>query len=379
MIPVMRPWLGEEEVNAAAEAIRSGWVAQGPRVTEFEQRFSDHLHNDEGVAVSSCTTGLQLVLHALGIGPGDEVIVPSLSFIATANAPRYVGATPVFADVDLVTQNITVETISSVVSERTKAVVVVHQIGMPADLDPIRRFCDDRGLHMIEDAACAVGSTYRGSPIGSASSTAVFSFHPRKILTTGEGGMIVTADHSLAERMRQLRQHAMSISASDRHSSDHVVIEEYAEMGFNFRMTDIQAAIGLVQLQKLPEMIERRRFLADIYHDHLAGVQGLMLPSDPFYGTTNYQSYSVLLGPLAAVGRDELMQQLLSVGISTRRGVMASHLEPAFSGGTGSPLPVTELLAARSLILPLYHEMSSDDVVSVTRRLKDALGGDSAG
>lgn len=379
MIPVMRPWLGEEEVTAAAETIRSGWVAQGPRVSEFERRFSGHVHNDEGIAVSSCTTGLHLVLHALGIGPGDEVIVPSLSFIATANAPRYVGATPVFADVELHTQNLTVETIAPVVTDRTRSVVVVHQIGMPADLDSIRQFCDDRGIHLIEDAACAAGSTYRGSPIGSAPGTAVFSFHPRKILTTGEGGMIVTPDGALAERMRRLRQHAMSVSASDRHSSDRVVIEEYAEMGFNFRMTDIQAAVGLVQLQKLPEMIERRRFLADIYRDHLGEVGSLMLPSDPPHGTTNYQSYSVMLGSSIDVNRDDLMRRLLSAGVSTRRGVMASHLEPAFAGGTSSPLPVTELLAARSLILPLYHEMSSDDVVSVARRLKDALGGEVAG
>lgn len=378
MIPVMRPWLGEAEVAAAADTIRSGWVAQGPKVSEFEQAFSTFVDNVEGVAVSSCTTGLHLALHVLGIGAGDEVIVPSLSFIATANAPRYVGAQPVFADVDLVTQNLTIETIAAVATERTKAVIVVHQIGMPADLDPIRRFCSERDIQIVEDAACAVGSTYRGTPIGSSPGTSVFSFHPRKILTTGEGGMIVTSDSAVAERMRHLRQHAMSVSAVDRHRSDHVVVEEYPEMGFNFRMTDIQAAVGLVQLHKLPEMIERRRSLADVYRRHLDDVAGLVLPQDPAYGTTNYQSYSVVLGAELAVDRDELMQRLLVEGISTRRGVMAAHLEAAFSSSTHAPLPATEVLERRALILPLFHEMTPAEVEFVSDRLKGALASLSA-
>lgn len=373
MIPVMKPWLGEEEVRASADAIRSGWVAQGPRVAAFEKELCEFVGNREGIAVSSCTTGLHLVLHALGIGAGDEVIVPSLSFIATANAPRYVGAQPIFADVDGVTQNLTPETIARVMTPKTKAVILVHQIGMPADLDPIRDLCADREIALIEDAACAIGSTYRGAQIGSAPGTAVFSFHPRKLLTTGEGGMIVTDAPDLAERMRTLRQHAMSVSAADRHAADRVIVEEYPELGFNYRLTDIQAAIGIVQLGKVPEMIARRRYLAGMYADRLADVDGVSVPRDPDYGTTNYQSYSVVLGESIPVTRDLVMQRLMEAGVSSRRGVMAAHLEATFTGQARIPLPETERLSERSIILPLYHEMTEEDIETVVDRFRIAL------
>ena len=251
MIPVMRPWLGEEEAAAAAAAVASGWVAQGPRVAEFEKAFAAAIGADHAVAVSSCTAALHLALIAVGIGPGDEVIVPSLSFIATANAVRYVGAQPVFADVDLATQNLIPATVEPHLTGRTRAVILVDQAGVPADLDGMRALCDPRGITVIEDAACAVGSTYRGRPAGSAAALAAFSFHPRKLLTTGEGGMVTTSDGSIAARIRRLREHGMDVSAADRHRSQQPVIEHYTEVGFNFRMTDVQAAIGLVQLRKL--------------------------------------------------------------------------------------------------------------------------------
>jgi perosamine synthetase len=364
-IPVMKPWFDESEVDAAAAAIRSGWVAQGPRVAEFEQRFSGHVGADAGVAVSSCTTGLHRAMYALGLGAGDEVIVPSLSFIASANAPLYVGATPVFADVDVTTQNITAESVAAVVTERTRAVMVVHQIGMPADLDPLRALCAERDLLLIEDAACAVGSTYQGSPIGADPGLAVFSFHPRKLLTTGEGGMITTPDAEFAERMRRLRAHGMSASAFDRHRTDAVAAEAYLEMGFNFRMTDVQAAIGLVQLDKIAEMVARRRTLAAEYGAALASVSGLILPSDPPYGTTNYQSYSVILTDEYPTQRDDLMKALLAEGISSRRGVMAAHREPAFADHPRTSLPNTEYVTDRSIILPLYHQMTTADIERV--------------
>ena len=374
LIPVMRPWMGDEEIAAAAAAIKSGWVAQGPRVAQFEEALAAYVGAGQGVAVSSCTTGLHLALHALGVGAGDEVVVPSLSFIATANAPRYVGATPVFADVDRVTQNLTADSISQVLTRATKAVIVVHQIGMPADLDPIQRLCSDKGVALIEDAACAIGSEYQGARIGCHSEIVVFSFHPRKILTTGEGGMITTSNSDLADRLRKLRQHGMSASAFDRHEESSIVIEEYGEMGFNFRMTDIQAAVGIAQLDKLPTMIARRRELAGVYRDALAGIQGLKLPGDPGYGTTNYQSYSVLMSEEFPISRNDLMAYLLSQGISTRRGVMAAHREPAFAHHPHRPLPVTEELTDSSVILPLYHDMSAEDVIRVTDSVRAAAG-----
>ncbi len=365
MIPVMKPWFDESEVEAAAEAIRSGWVAQGPRVAEFEAAFATMVKAPAAVAVSSCTTGLHLILHALDLEPGDEVVVPSLSFIATANAPRYVGAVPVFCDVDPVTQNVTAATVEAVMTDRTRVVLAVHQVGMPAELEDLRKLCAARDVVLVEDAACAVGSTYGGEPIGAAPALAVFSFHPRKLLTTGEGGMITTTDTELAERMVRLRQHGMSVNAYARHTTAGVVMESYSETGFNYRMTDIQAAIGLVQLAKIGTMVERRRLLADRYAEALGHVEGLILPQDPINGTTNYQSYSVILTERFPLGRDSLMQRLQDAGISTRRGVMAAHREPAFAGVQVEPLPNTDYLTDNSIILPLYHQMTEADIERV--------------
>jgi perosamine synthetase len=372
MIPVMRPWLGKEEAEAAAEAVASGWIAQGPRVREFEEAFAAAIGTPHAVAVSSCTTALHLALIVTGVGPGDEVIVPSLSFIATANAVRYVGAQPVFADVDLATQNLGPETIRQHLTGRTRAVILVDQAGTPADLDAIRALCEPLQISVIEDAACAVGSTYRGHPVGYGAALAAFSFHPRKLLTTGEGGMITTWDASIAARLRRLREHGMDISAADRHRSQQPVIEHYTEVGFNFRMTDIQAAVGLVQLRKIPEMVARRRALARRYQELLSGIPGLLTVGDPPYGETNYQSFWLLLPEESAVGRDELMRLLADAGISARRGIMAAHLEPAYADAKPS-LPVTERLTARSLILPLFHEMTQEQQEHVVSVVTSAL------
>jgi dTDP-4-amino-4,6-dideoxygalactose transaminase len=372
MIPVMRPWLGNEEAEAAAEAVASGWIAQGPRVREFEEAFAAAVGHPHAVAVSSCTAALHLALIAAGIGRGDEVIVPSLSFIATANAVRYVGARPVFADVDLTTQNLVPQTVEPHLSGRTRAVILVDQAGVPADLGGIRALCDPLQVTVIEDAACAAGSTYRARPVGVGAALAAFSFHPRKLLTTGEGGMLTTSDGSIAARLRRLREHGMDISATDRHRSEQPVIEHYTEVGFNFRMTDIQAAIGLVQLRKLPEMVARRRALARRYEELLSGIPGLLMAADPPYGETNYQSFWMLLPEDSAVGRDDLMRLLADAGISARRGIMAAHLEPAYADYQPS-LPVTERLTEHSLILPLFHQMTPSEQEQVVSVVTSAL------
>lgn len=367
-IPVMRPWLGEEEAQAAAAAVASGWVAQGPRVAQFEAAFAEALGAAHAVAVSSCTTALHLALIAAGIGPGDEVVAPSLSFIATMNAARYVGAEPVFADVDPATLNLVPDTISPRLTGSTRAVIVADQAGVPADLDAIRALCEPRGIAVIEDAACAAGAVYKGRPAGATASLATFSFHPRKLLTTGEGGMIVTPDADVATRLRRLREHGMNVGAAERHASQQPVIERYLEVGYNYRMTDVQAAIGLVQLAKLGRQIERRRELAARYHELLADIPGLVTVRDPRYGTTNYQSFWVLLPDGFPVSRDELLRMLADAGVSARRGIMASHLEPAYAGVPCPPLPVTERVTAGSLILPLFHQLTEEEqdlVVSV--------------
>jgi dTDP-4-amino-4,6-dideoxygalactose transaminase len=372
-IPVMRPWIGAEEAAAAAAAVESGWVAQGPRVAEFERAFADSIGVAHGVAVSSCTAALHLALLAAGIGHGDEVVVPSLSFIATANAARYVGARPVFADVDAVTLNLTPETVEPVLTDRTKAVILVDQCGVPADLDAMRKLGDARGIAIVEDAACAAGAEYRGRPVGAGADVAAFSFHPRKLLTTGEGGMIITPDGKLASRLRRLREHGMDASAAQRHVSRQPVIERYLETGYNYRMTDIQAAVGLVQLGKLPALVARRRELALRYRRLLAKIPGLRMIADPEYGRTNFQSFWILLPEDAPADRDELLRLLAAEGISARRGIMAAHAEPAYAGEGQWALPVTDRITADSLILPLFHDLSSAEQDMIVEVVTSAL------
>jgi perosamine synthetase len=374
VIPVMRPFLGEEEAQAAADAVRSGWVAQGPRVAQFEAAFAGYVGAGHGVALSSCTTALHLALVALEIGPGDEVIVPSLSFIATANAARYVGATPVFADVELATGNLTVATIDAVRTPRTRAVIAVHQGGMPFDVTALRTACAGWGVGLVEDAACAAGSTVRGQSVGAGAQIAAWSFHPRKVITTGEGGALTVDREDWAKRLRRLREHGMNVSAAERHASSQPVLESYLETGYNYRMTDIQAAIGLVQLGKLDAMVARRREIAARYQELLAGVDGLSAATDPDYGQTNYQSFWVLLDPAFGRGRDEVLAELAVAGISARRGIMAAHLEPAYAGTRSGPLPVTERLTRDSLILPVHHLLSRSDQDHVVDTLRKLAG-----
>jgi dTDP-4-amino-4,6-dideoxygalactose transaminase len=360
-INVMLPWLGDEEVEAVTEVIRSGWVAQGPRVSAFEEAFATSQQAEHAVAASSCTTALHLALIVSGVGVGDDVVVPSFSFIATANAARYVGATPVFADVDLETGNVTAETIARALTTRTRAVIVVDQGGVPVDLDPIRALCGPLGVVVVEDAACGAGSTYRGRPVGAGAQVTAWSFHPRKILTTGEGGMLTTSVESWARRARRLREHGMSVSAAARHASVIAPPEEYLEMAYNFRMTDLQAAVGLVQLRKLGEIVERRRRLARRYAEAITDVEGLRAVADPEHGTSNFQSYWVEVLPAYPTDREGLLAELGQAGISARRGIMATHRQPAYAGWTHQALPVTERLTDTTLILPLFHQLSESD------------------
>lgn len=373
-INVMRPWLGEDEATAVAEVIRSGWVAQGPRVTAFEEAFADELGVTSAVALSSCTTALHLSMVLAGVTSGDEVVVPSFSFIATANAPTYVGARPVFADVDPLTGNVTAQTVAEALTPRTSAVICVDQGGVPVDLDAIRAVCEPRGVAVVEDAACAIGSTYRGRPVGATAALATWSFHPRKLLTTGEGGMLTIQNESVALRARRLREHGMSVSAAERHASLLAPAESYLERGFNFRMTDLQAAVGLVQLGKLADMVSRRRELAAAYDQVLSMVPGLRCVRDPAHGTSNFQSFWVEVGQDYPLGRDELLELLARNGISARRGIMAAHRQPAYCSEKHVPLPVTERLTDSTVILPLYHQMTQGEMDRVVTTVRDASG-----
>jgi dTDP-4-amino-4,6-dideoxygalactose transaminase len=372
-INVMKPWFGPEESEALAEVIESGWVAQGPRVVRFEEAFAAAMGIEHAVATSNCTTALHLALVVAGIGQGDDVVVPSFSFIATANAPTYVGARPVFADVDLATGNLTAATVMEAMTPATKAVIVVDQGGMPADIDGIREVLDPLGVVLIEDAACGAGSTYRGSPVGVGADLTAWSFHPRKVLTTGEGGMLTTHRRDWADRARRLREHSMSVSATDRHTTLFAPPEQYLEVGFNYRMTDMQAAVGLVQLGRLDEMVRRRRQIVAEYTAELADVLGLRPVADPAWGASNFQSFWVEVLPEFPLYRDELLAALADDGISGRRGIMASHRQPAYAHrDTGTaPLPVTERLTDATLILPVFHQLTDEErgrVVGSIRR-----------
>ena len=363
-IPVSRPALGSIEESAVVEVLRSGWIAQGPKVSDFEGKFAEYVNAAQAIAVSSCTTALHLALLAGGIGPGDEVLCPSLSFIATANAIVHTGAVPVFVDVDESTYNMDPNCIEPAITPRTKAIVAVHQIGLPAALDEINDVARRHRLLVIEDAACAIGAEYKSRRIGQPhTSMACFSFHPRKILTTGEGGMITTADPTLAARLRKLRQHAMTLSDVARHSSAKVMIESYEEVGYNYRMTDLQAAIGLSQLIRLDDMLARRRQLAQRYSERLSALPWLQVPVAPAHHLHNFQSYVIRLNSAAPIGRDEVHAALTRSRDLSRRGVMAIHREaPYHQGGIWETrLPVTNRVTDSTLILPLFHDLTEDD------------------
>lgn len=376
-IPIAKPILDEREVEAVRRVILSGWVTQGPEVAAFEREFADTVGAPYACAVSNCTTALHLALLAAGVGPGDEVVTVSHSFIATANAIRYCGATPIFIDIEPGTYNMDPVLIEPALSERTKAILCVHQLGMPCDLARIVAIGRQRGILVIEDAACAIGSEIlwdgRWEKIGKPhADIACFSFHPRKVITTGDGGMITTANPEYDRKFRLWRQHSMSVPDTVRHGSREVIFESYPEIGFNFRMTDMQAAVGRVQLTRLASIVEERRRIATEYADRLKSVAGVHAPIEPAWARTNWQSYCVEL----QAGRDQraVMQRMLDEGISTRRGVMNSHRErPYEECGRRAPLPVSEIAQDTGIILPLSPSMTRDQVDEVCSRLSAAV------
>ena len=379
MIPVARPWMGEEEAEAARRAILSGWVTQGPEVAAFERELAATVGAAHACAVSSCTTALHLALVALGVGAGDEVITVSHSFIATSNPIRYCGATPVFVDIDPVTFNIDPALVDAAVSPRTKAILAVHQLGMPCDLASLVPIAARHGVPLIEDAACAIGSEIEwqgmwqriGKPHGD---LACFSFHPRKLLSTGDGGMLTTSNEELDRTFRLLRQHGMSVPDAVRHSSSQVIFEGYPVVGYNYRMTDIQAAIGREQLKRLPAIVARRRELAARYEERLQSIDGVIVPREPRWARTNWQSYAIRVG--AWIDRRAVMQTMLDAGVSTRRGVMNIHREASYPEGSwraGSDLGHSEEAQDTAIVLPLYHQLTEDDQDRVVEALAAAV------
>jgi perosamine synthetase len=377
VIPIAKPLLDKTEAEAAYQAVLSGWVSQGPQVAAFEREFASFVRAPYACAVSNCTTALHLALLAVGVKAGDEVITASHSFIATANSIRYCGATPVFVDIEPATYNIDSKRVAEAVTNRTRAILAIHQMGMPCDLPALLEVAARHGIALIEDAACATGSEIRvdgqWEPIGKPrGQIACFSFHPRKVVTTGEGGMLTTSNADFDQKFRLYRQHGMSISDAVRHGSDQVIFEDYLSVGFNYRMTDVQAAVGRKQFERLPELLIRRRSLAARYRVLLRDIDGLILPAEPEWARSNWQSYCVRL-PMQAEQR-EVMQSLLDQGIATRRGIMCSHREaPYLDQKQRHSLRESELAQDHSILLPLYAQMTEADQTTVATALRKTL------
>jgi len=391
-IPIALPWLDEREAAAARRVILSGWVTQGPEVAAFERDFCEYVGAAHACAVSNCTTALHLALLAVGVKPGDDVITVSHSFIATANAIRYCGAMPVFVDIDPATFNMDPTRVEAAIGPKTRAILAVHQMGMPCDLRALLAIARKRGLPLVEDAACAIGSEIqwegRWENIGKPhADIACFSFHPRKLVTTGDGGMITTNDAKTDAQLKLIRQHGMSVPDTVRHGAKHVIFENYPVLGYNYRMTDIQAAVGREQLKKLPEVIERRRTLAAQYASLLAGEDRVTPPHQPEWARSNYQSYAVRLDN--AFDQRTIMQNMLNHGVSTRRGIMNAHREGAYPRETWSCGPAhptcdcmgescaklheSEVAQDKCILLPLYHQLTDDDQRRVVSSLRKAL------
>ena len=391
-IPIAKPYLGENEALATHRPILSGWVTQGPEVAAFEKEFAAFVGAAHACAVSNCTVAIYMALLAVGVQPGDEVITASHSFIATANAIRYTGAKPVFVDIDPDTYDMDPSLIERVINERTRAILCVHQLGMPCDLKRIIAISRKHDLPVVEDAACAIGSEILwdgdwekiGKPHGD---IACFSFHPRKVITTGDGGMLTTNNPDYDKQFRLLRQHGMSVPDTTRHSSKKVINESYVLLGHNFRMTDIQAAVGREQLKRLPDLVSERRRLAERYNQLLQEVQDINPPAQPPYARSNWQSYCVRLPD--RVEQQQIMQDMLNRGISTRRGVMCAHREPAYPRDTWScglsvddcscvpftcdRLRESEIAQDHCLIIPLFNGLTKDEQQRVMNTLRSAL------
>jgi dTDP-4-amino-4,6-dideoxygalactose transaminase len=364
-VQIALPSTGDEEWHALREPLASGWLTQGPRVAAFEQAFAVRHRVKFALATTSCTTALHLALAALDIGPGDEVIVPSFTWVATANAVIYCGATPVLCDVERRTNNIDPASVAAKITLRTKAVIPVHLFGLCADMDGLRAVLPPH-VKIVEDAACAAGAAYKGTQAGGLGDVACFSFHPRKSITTGEGGMLVTNEEVLAERANVLRNHGASISEEQRHHGPQpYLLASFDELGFNYRMTDLQAAIGIVQLGKLDRFVEERDRWARFYAERLADIEWLQHPVQPNDGRHAWQAYVIYVDSARApVSRNAIMAELHHMQVDSRPGTHAVHMLGYYRerfGMVPDDLPGARDCERNTMAIPLHNRMTEDD------------------
>ncbi len=377
-LPLSRPSIGPAEVAAVTECLESGWLTGGPRVSRFEEAFAAAVDARHAVAVSSATAGLHLALLAAGIGPGDEVVTTPLTWAATGNMILAVGATPVFVDVDPGTLQIDPEAVARAIGPRTRAILPVHFAGQPVDLDRLRAVAGARGVELIEDAAHALGTRYRGRPIGGGTTAAVFSFHPIKAITTGEGGMITTDDAGLAERLRLLRFHGIARDAWSRYGGRGTPDYEIVALGFKYNMTDLQAALGLVQLGRLEDFVQARTRVADWYAEALRAVPGVDMLEPVRHPARHAWHLLVVRLRLEEIGvaRDTVMQRLVEANIGVGLHFKALHLHPLYRDRVAADpatLPHATRASERILSLPLFPAMTRDDVRDVAEALARAV------
>lgn len=372
-IPISLPVTGEEEWQAVKEPLMTGWLTSGPKVREFESAFAKRHQVKHALAVTSATTALHLALVVLDIGPNDEVIVPAFTWVSTANVVLYQGAKVVFCDIDPITFNIDAKELAKKVSSKTKAIMAVHLFGLCADMDAIRAAAP--GIPIIEDGACAAGAAYKGVPAGGLGLMGCFSFHPRKSVTTGEGGMITTNDDSLAEKLSILRNHGASISEEQRHNgAQPYILPDFDVCGYNYRMTDLQGAIGVVQLAKLDQFINEREQWVSFYRDELRDIEWLSLPeflSDYKHG---WQSFVTLVDESKSpFSRNEIMEKLQEMGISTRPGTHAVHMLSFYAKNykiAPEDFPGAQIANDCSMSIPLHNRMVAEDFQYIVQTLK---------
>jgi len=361
---IAQPVLGEEEWEALKEPLFSGWVTQGPKVGEFEKLFADRHQVNHALACTSATTALHLALVALGIGEGDEVLVPSFTWVASANVIIYCGARPVLVDIDLKSFNMDAEDVARKLTPNTKAIIAVHLFGLCADMDAIKAAAP--GIPIVEDAACAAGSAYKGTPAGGLGDLGCFSFHPRKSITTGEGGMVTTNDKKLSELVNMLRNHGASVSEEQRHHGPKpFILPDFNILGFNYRMTDLQGAVGVVQMAKLDRLIDERQEAAITYNKELADIDWIQTPGLDDDYKHGWQSYILLIDESRApMSRDEMMEKLQEKGVSTRPGTHAVHMLNLYAERYGykpEDLPNSRIANDCTMAIPLHNRMSTDD------------------